>query len=293
MNDRWLESFIAVAHAGSISKAAASQFISAQALTQQINLLEQEVGAKVLERTTKGVNLTAAGRALLDGSERILDLWHATLSRCHEAPTHTRSLITPACMAFPALDVEAARREYQQTKSPDEPDLDFVINDDYKNWLQGLRDGAYDFVRYVRVGNIHPLGMYFEPVRELTAWLLMDPSHPLANKTSIEPEELDGLRIATSDRRVIRKLLDVLEARGLHVDFWETPVSRMHILDALASGSACIFSKQFVHTFEGYGHAPINCSIDNWEGLLCRAERAEELRRVFEIFHRHMEHCEL
>lgn len=293
MNTRWLTSFIAVAQAGSINKAAASQFISAQALTQQINLLEQEVGVQVFERTTKGVTLTPAGEALFDGAQRILGLWDATLHRCREAPSCGRSLVTPVCLAFASLDIEAGRREYQQTKDSCEPDLDLAINEEYKNWIDGLRDGSYDFIRYVRVGDIHPLGMYFEPVRELTAWCLMDPAHPLAGKTVIEPEELHGMRVATSDKRVVRKLLDVLEARGLRVDLHEIPVSRVHILDALASGSLCIFSKEFVHSFEGFVCAPINCPIENWEGLLCRTERAEELRHVFEILHRHMNRYEL
>lgn len=84
-----------------------------------------------------------------------------------------------------------------------------------------------------------------------------------------------------------------MEARGLSIDLRETPVSRMHILDALASGSACIFSKKFVHSFEGYSCVPINCPINNWEGLLCRSEHADDLRRIFGILHKHMARCEL
>lgn len=293
MNIRWLESFIAVAREGSISKAAAGQFVSAQALTQQINLLEGEVGARLFDRTTKGVSLTDAGTAMLDGAQRIIDLWDATCRRCRETPGHRGTVVTPMCMGFAAPDIEAAYREYQRSKAPDEPDLKLAINDDYKNWIQGLRDGAYDFIRYVRVGDVHPLGMYFEPVREITAWCLVHPSHPLAGREVVRSEDLAGMRVVTSDRRVVRKLLDLMEGRGLPLDVAETPMSRMHIIDALDAGNVCIFSKVFVHGFDGYVCAPIDCPIDNWEGLLCMEERAPELRHIFEVFHRHMAGIEI
>ena len=54
--------FLKAAETGSFSLAAQSQFISAQALTKQINLLEQELGGRLFERTSRGVVLTAFGR---------------------------------------------------------------------------------------------------------------------------------------------------------------------------------------------------------------------------------------
>ena len=54
--------FLKAAETGSFSLAAQSMFISAQALTKQINLLEQELGGRLFERTSHGVILTGFGQ---------------------------------------------------------------------------------------------------------------------------------------------------------------------------------------------------------------------------------------
>lgn len=288
MNSQWLSSFVAIAQAGSISRAAASLYVSPQALTQQINLLEKELGFKLVKRGPKGVQLTEGGREFLDGVQRMSDLWEATLERCRQAPGTARSVITPTCVAFPAPDFETACHEYRRTRRPEEPVLEIVIQEDYKNWVRGLRDGAYDFIRYVRVGEVHPQGMHFEPLREVRPWCLMSADHPLARHPEISPEDLDGHRVAVSDLRVVRRLLDIMEAEGLTMDIWETPMSHLHIVGAVESGSICLLSEGLVPTFDGYHAAPLACDLANTEGLLCPEGQAEQLAHLFEVLRRHL-----
>ena len=63
--------FLKAAETGSFSLAAQSMFISAQALTKQINLLEQELGGKLFERTSHGVTLTGFGQYAQERLQRI------------------------------------------------------------------------------------------------------------------------------------------------------------------------------------------------------------------------------
>lgn len=56
-----IQYFLAAARTSSFSKAATELYISSQALTKQINLLEEEIGGKLFERTSKGVRLTELG----------------------------------------------------------------------------------------------------------------------------------------------------------------------------------------------------------------------------------------
>ena len=74
MDLRRLEYFVAVAEAGSFSKAAAALVMSQPALSQQVALLEQEVGQRLLTRTGRGAEATEAGTALLGHARAILDL---------------------------------------------------------------------------------------------------------------------------------------------------------------------------------------------------------------------------
>jgi LysR family nitrogen assimilation transcriptional regulator len=63
-----------VAEAGSFSKAAAALVMSQPALSQQIATLEQETGHRLLTRTGRGAEPTAAGLALLAHARGIFEL---------------------------------------------------------------------------------------------------------------------------------------------------------------------------------------------------------------------------
>ena len=65
---------MAVAEAGSFSRAAAALVMSQPALSQQVALLEQETGQRLLNRTGRGAEPTDAGLALLTHARAILEL---------------------------------------------------------------------------------------------------------------------------------------------------------------------------------------------------------------------------
>lgn len=53
--------FLKAAEESSFSKAAAQMYVSSQALTKQIGLLEEEIGGRLFERSSRGVQLTVLG----------------------------------------------------------------------------------------------------------------------------------------------------------------------------------------------------------------------------------------
>ena len=68
-----LAALVAVAEAGSITRAAARLGYTAPALSQQLAKLEREAGAALLVRHHRGARLTAAGELLLVRARRVLD----------------------------------------------------------------------------------------------------------------------------------------------------------------------------------------------------------------------------
>src|SRR5438067_12019645 len=67
MELRHLRYFVAVAEEGSLTVAAEQRLHTAQpSLSRQIRDLEYEVGAQLMIRSARGIELTAAGRVFLD-----------------------------------------------------------------------------------------------------------------------------------------------------------------------------------------------------------------------------------
>ena len=76
-----MTAFVAVARAGTISRAAEALFVTQPALTARLQALEGALGAQLFVRSRQGSRLTDAGRALLPHAERAL----AVLQRGREA----------------------------------------------------------------------------------------------------------------------------------------------------------------------------------------------------------------
>src|SRR5258708_4357545 len=82
---RHLRYFVALAEAGSFTRAAEKIFIAQPTLSQQIRRLEEIVGTPLLQRRREGLRLTPAGRVLLDGSRNVLALADQAVSRTRQA----------------------------------------------------------------------------------------------------------------------------------------------------------------------------------------------------------------
>lgn len=67
-----IETFLKIAHSGSISRAAAVLKIAKSAASRRLADLESRLGAQLFHRTTRRLSLTDAGAAFLEKAERIL-----------------------------------------------------------------------------------------------------------------------------------------------------------------------------------------------------------------------------
>src|SRR5689334_19158111 len=86
MELRHLRYFVAVAEEGSLTVAAERRLHTAQpSLSRQIRDLEYEVGAQLLTRSARGIELTAAGRAFLDHARMALAQTQAAVEAARRA----------------------------------------------------------------------------------------------------------------------------------------------------------------------------------------------------------------
>jgi DNA-binding transcriptional LysR family regulator len=68
-----IEYFVAVSDAGHVGRAARALRIAQPAVSRQIRRLEEELGARLFERTTRGMLLSDAGATFLTHARAILE----------------------------------------------------------------------------------------------------------------------------------------------------------------------------------------------------------------------------
>src|SRR5829696_1873944 len=72
INPQQLSAFLQLAHTGSFSEAARLQGISQPALSRTVQQMEEAVGQRLFDRTTRSVVLTPTGQELLPIAERLI-----------------------------------------------------------------------------------------------------------------------------------------------------------------------------------------------------------------------------
>ncbi len=116
MELRQLRLFVTLAEGGHFGRAAERSYITQPALTQQIQALERSIGAKLVERDARRVELTHVGRALLPPARVLLEMADRTAESVKLASEKDLilKLGTTAARVHPALErlVSEFRRRY-------------------------------------------------------------------------------------------------------------------------------------------------------------------------------------
>lgn len=100
-----LETFLEVARHASFSRAAEKRFRTQPAISSQIRALEEEIGAKVFDRSGGKVSLTAPGKAFLKYAEQALEAKRAALTAVAEMERVPRGEIVVAANEASCLHV--------------------------------------------------------------------------------------------------------------------------------------------------------------------------------------------
>jgi DNA-binding transcriptional LysR family regulator len=71
LTERMLQQFVVVAQEGHIGRAAKRLSMTQPPLTKAIHRLERALGVRLFDRTPRGVELTAAGRAFVTDAQQL------------------------------------------------------------------------------------------------------------------------------------------------------------------------------------------------------------------------------
>lgn len=210
---RALNCFVAVAEELHFGAAAKRLHMTQPPLSQQIRLLEEALGTELLIRTTRSVQLTVAGRVLL---ERARQLLAASETAAQEVERAGRGEIGRLVLGFPNSAayrlLPRALRLYKKRHPQVELDLREMLS---SHLLDALRSRQLD-VAFVRASS-SMLGPDLDRViasREDMV-LALPSQHPLAELTVVPLERLEGVAMigfTAVGSRYFRERLDTIFA---------------------------------------------------------------------------------
>ncbi len=254
MELRHLRYFVAVAEAGSLTVAAARKLHTSQpSLSRQIRDLEDEVGAQLLTRRARGIELTPAGRAFLDHARSVL-------SQVEAAAEAARRVAHPAkprfAMGFLTGHELTWMPEALQILHDALPNIDVMISSQYSPLLaDGLSKGKIDAAFLRREQGAPDLAFRLLVKEPLVVVLPND--HRLAALKAISPQDLVGETFVTVSETapVLRGVIDnYLKRSGIEI----TPA---HEADHVTMGMSLIASTRGVGLLPAYAQNFLPSSI--------------------------------
>lgn len=93
-----IQAFVVIAELGGFSKAAEHLHVTQTALTRRVQKLESYLGLRLLDRTTRYVELTAVGREFLPQAKAIVSEMTMAVGRLKDMSRHSRGSFTIACV---------------------------------------------------------------------------------------------------------------------------------------------------------------------------------------------------
>lgn len=186
MNTTQLECFLAVASYLNFSRAAEQLRITQPAVSYQINTLEDELGAKLFERTSKAVRLTRTGHLFLQYASDILKLTGLSKARIRESQETAPQLLGIGCRNFWELRFLEPLLEQLRLAAPKvQPQLRLIPFASLENLLE---DG--DIQVLFTLEDTPPAKAVYRAFCRCPLVCVCGMHHPLADRTSVTSEEL-------------------------------------------------------------------------------------------------------
>lgn len=204
-NPRHLRAFVALADTGSFSLAAEAVHLGQPALSQAIAKLEDVVGVRMIERTTRSVRLTPAGEEFLVQARWVLEAYERMMLRGTEWAQLRRGrvdLLTVPSIAHRLLP--AMVREFTAAHEG----VGIELHDHADPILrQRLERGEADLAILTQSGPASSSTLL--PFLRDRFRVVLPRNHPLASKSTIESSQLAGERLILLRRgALLRSYMD-------------------------------------------------------------------------------------
>jgi DNA-binding transcriptional LysR family regulator len=183
MELRQLEHFVAVAEERHFTNAAARCHIAQSALSRSILLLEQELGAALLVRTTRLVELTESGRQLLAEARRTLEAAASARAAVDEVQGLLRGTLSIGAVPTGGLlDLPLLLSHFHQQYPAIE--IQLLGGGGSTMLIEAVQTGRIDLALVTMPTQV-PARLHATPLATQPYVFMCAPSHPLADRPTL------------------------------------------------------------------------------------------------------------
>jgi DNA-binding transcriptional LysR family regulator len=182
-----LEVLVAVAQEKGFSRAAERLARTQPAVSQAIRRLEEEVGTRLVDRSSKDGTLTAAGQLLYGHAQQLLNLRLAAETAVRELHHLERGRVAVAANEYTVLHLLDALAEFRRRHPKLRVEVKRSLASEIPSEVLG-RDVELGIVTY----RPHQPGLTVVPMTTDEIVLLVAPRHPLAGRARVTIRELGG-----------------------------------------------------------------------------------------------------
>lgn len=207
---RQVEVFLAVAHTLSFSQAATLCHLSQPALSANVKRLEESLGARLFDRHTRKVTLTAVGREFLSIATAMTESMELSFNRMRDFVAGKRGrLVVAAAPSMAASFVPQLLAAYMQQH----PDIEIELHDELSDvCLDMVRQGVADVALAAFKSKAEDL-VQRELFRDPLV-VICPASHPLAQQARVRWRDVQAYPHVVMNRTSnVRQLLDAEHAR--------------------------------------------------------------------------------
>jgi DNA-binding transcriptional LysR family regulator len=236
-----LRCFLAIARNGSITKAGAELGVQKAAVSKALARLEQELGVKLFERSTRRLAITPAGSVLVDRAESLVSDVVALRQELQRDDREVGGTLTVA--APPELGVELTKRSFASYLEA-YPRARLRLKLDYG--FQDLFDPAIDLA--FRIGDVKDESLVARPIWSFRRILVASPAF-LARTSVRSPKDLSKVQCLGFDERSFDSSWSLNDGSALSaVDVEGRFAARSYpaILAAAEAGMGVAFLPEFV-----------------------------------------------
>ncbi|WP_342360805.1 LysR family transcriptional regulator [Terrarubrum flagellatum] len=182
-----LQAFLAIAQRGSFQQAAAHLNLSQTALSHRIRKLEDDLGVRLLSRTTREVSLTPAGLELLPKVRDMIDGLGASLLELRQGGNVRQQRIAIGCLpTIAAGRLPAALRAFRNAH----PDVNVRVYDNSATEIaEHVDTGAIEFG--ITLVAAHRWDFDIELLAREPFVLVCQDDHPLAAQASVSWTDIE------------------------------------------------------------------------------------------------------